>query len=168
MNGEIQILPPGPEPKKETAHYRPHHLHEHLLAFLNANNPRIFKQDNAQEEWTPHEVVFSLPDVTLREVMEKVINFDYLRPDHLKHYGKKLKKASGKYLLHPDEKEEAGGKRKHKFAIPNKIAYDIVAALFGYSSYSEAYEQRTTLSGGRVEVIINRNDKEKLKAELGI
>lgn len=47
---EIIRLPAQPIPKIETAHYAPKNLGDHLLAFLNANNPRGFSENEATLE----------------------------------------------------------------------------------------------------------------------
>jgi len=44
------LLAPSPEPKHETAHYRPKTLGEHKLAFLNANNAHGWAQDEVPAE----------------------------------------------------------------------------------------------------------------------
>jgi hypothetical protein len=112
---EVTILPPQRAPKQRTANYRPTTLHEHLLAFLNANNPNGFSEE--QEGFVMEDIV-ALDQPTLVDMINKVAEMPRARMSFLAEYAKDLAKLTNNRL-------------------GNKAAMRLVARLFGYLNWNE-------------------------------
>ena len=108
-NAPVIVLPPEPAPRLFTANAPVRTLHDHFLAFLDANNPNGFDA----------EVVAQISDNAIGDLMLLVAVNDSLSVHDFKREAKKLKKLS------------AG-------AIGHSHCLELMARLFGYASWHEA------------------------------
>lgn len=105
---DVIQLPPQQEPKRLTAQQRHRHLHEHFLAFLNANNPTGF---TAEE-------VSSIGGDTIVDLLLRVAQSGPVPEKSFKDYATRIKKASNGVIRH-------------------SRALDLVARAFGYPGWQE-------------------------------
>lgn len=105
---DIVELPPQEAPKQLTARVAPHNLHEHFLAFLNANNESGFLADE----------ILQIQADTIVDLLIDVSKFDVVTETKFKLSAKRLKKTSN-------------GTIKHSRAL------DIVSRVFGYLDFHE-------------------------------
>lgn len=110
-------LPPGPEPPRLTAHHSSHNLREHLAAFMCANNKRGFVPDLPPED-SPFMAMLlewhERPGATVEQ---------FKRQAH------RLKDTTGK-----------GAKR----TVQLGHCFEVLAAAFGYKTYTAARHFRTS------------------------
>lgn len=161
---EIIILPPQQEPKRETVHYRPKNLQEQLLAFLNANNRKSFKEDE-EYKYEPPPFEYSEDARAIVDILLDIASRRYVSIRRLKDYGKELSNSSGKRPLTAKMAKRVYDEGVYKRALQLTKAYHIVAKVLGYRSYEEAAQcQIRTHEGGSL-VIPNKRTLEEFKAE---
>jgi hypothetical protein len=130
-------LPAQKAPKQLTARSTSHNLHEHFLAFLNANNPTGFSAD----EFSADEIAPIEAD-TIVELLVSVSQHDAVSERTFKRLATRLKKTSG-------------GAIKHSRAL------EIVSRVFGYAHWYQA--SKMSESGGKV--FRNRRNRSALNLQ---
>lgn len=160
---EIIILPPGPEPKKVTANYRPKNLHEQLMAFLNCNNPKDFA-DDPEYKYEPPSFEYPEDSKTLVDVLLSKADYPFLTISLFKSYCRQIKKCTGR------RKISSGKERKliydadiSLFGIRQRDANHLAAVVFGYKSYNEATGILGTVEVTGNKVIINKRKPGEFK-----
>jgi hypothetical protein len=103
----VQVLRPQPAPKAFTAARHVTGLHEHFLAFLNANNANGFVMEDVIEVEAP----------TIGSIMQQALDNPYLTLDRFKQFAKRIKKVANHKRL------------KHTTLL------NILAVSFGYDNY---------------------------------
>lgn len=109
----IVELPSQPEPLRQTVRVPIHNLHEHLLAFLNSNNPSGFILEEAPE----------LDMSALGDLFVTFSDLPWVTRDRFSACAKQVVKASNR-------------------AISHCSALEIVAVILGYKNYFEARNAR--------------------------
>lgn len=161
---EIIILPPQQEPKRETVHYRPKNLQEQLLAFLNANNRKSFKEDE-EYKYEPPPFEYSEDARSVVTILLDIARRQCLTLHCLKGYGKELQKACGARPLTGKMQKQVKSEGVKKYALKLSHAHHIVAKVLGYRSYEEAKALRVVLKEGQEPVVINKRTLEEFKTE---
>jgi hypothetical protein len=105
----VYTVPPQEAPRQVTAYVRPENLYEHLLAFLNFNNPSGF----------PPVELAELDKNTIGGILLALTDKNELSKKSLSAYAKKIKVVSCGALSHSN-------------------ALELLAILFGYSHYHYA------------------------------
>lgn len=106
----LLVLPPQPAPKALTAARHVDGLHEHFLAFLNANNANGFVMEE----------VIAVEPQTIGSIMQQALDNPYLTLKRFKQFAKRVKKVANHKKL------------KHSTLL------DILAVSFGYPDYDTA------------------------------
>ena len=148
---KLTILPPGPEPKKETARYKSRNMQEQLMAFLNANNRNGFQEDAATVSIEASDFENVNSTYGIADVIFRVADLEYVTLDMLKYYAKKIKKLSVK--------------KNKAFAIPHQVSQTMVAVVLGYTSLSDVIRSQVTLPDKKELVVLNKRTKGQFKTE---
>jgi len=147
-------LPPQSTPKQRTAQRGIRGLHEHFLAFLNANNPEGFAaEDTSSGLEKPDgdfstggfaaEEIYSIGKETIAELLLSVAQRTSVTENDIKRSAKKIKRASNGALIY-------------------SRALELVSRAFGYSCW---YEVKTRLKR-RPGPIKNQTTPDRLKLKL--
>ncbi|MGC8213076.1 hypothetical protein [Ralstonia pseudosolanacearum] len=105
----VVVLPPGAAPRRLTANVFPDTLYDHMVAFLNVNNPGGFTRDEVK----------LVGASTVGELMLLAATSDDMGEREVKDTAKRIKRAAAGTLSHTR-------------------ALEMVSALFGYSGWHEA------------------------------
>ncbi|WP_155835237.1 hypothetical protein [Herbaspirillum sp. RV1423] len=105
---DVLHLPPQEAPKLLTARQGTQNLHEHFLAFLNANNPNGFSSEE----------ISSIGETAIVELLQRVAESKLVPEWIFKQFAKEIKRASNGAIIH-------------------NRALEIVSRVFGYNSWSE-------------------------------
>lgn len=125
---KVITLPPGPDPKKETASYSPDNLKEHLLAFLNHNNATGFEK----------EMEASLDDPTVANLLLKISNQAGMSKKEFKEAARALKSLAGRKSL------------KYGHCV------ELLARLYGYRTLAAAHAYAEMHRGANQKYFVNR------------
>jgi hypothetical protein len=85
---EVTILPNGPEPTKETAHYYSQTLYEHFVAFQNQNNQNGFpiEKPTVTIELMPVEKIMALEHVSAADCLLLFAQHEYVTEKQFKEF----------------------------------------------------------------------------------
>lgn len=118
---EITVLPAGPEPAKETAHYYPKTLYEHFVAFQNQNNKGGFpiEEPTVTIELMPIEKIMALENASTADCLLLFAQHEYVTEKDLKDFRRFMQK-----------KMTVPGVFRARFCWLNEM----LSHLFGYRS----------------------------------
>lgn len=159
------VLPPGPEPQRETARYTPKNLKEQLMAFLNSNNRRGFAEEE-EPEYVPPDLEYAPDARAIVEILFDLAAYRYITVEYLRKFARELKKSSGKRPISGRHGNYvAWTEGVSKYGIKQSYANEIVAIVLGYNRYKEALDSQTTISAAKNPVIFNKRAPGEFKAE---